>query len=80
MRVPDFVEVPLPMLVVQRAEPEGVPTKGAKSGRTRRMPLADRVLPSVRALGWESASHRAAGSTTCGTRRPAYGSLAESTR
>ncbi len=50
IRVRDFVEVPLPMLVVQRAEPEGVPTKGTKSGRTRRMPLADRVLPVVRSL------------------------------
>ena len=50
LRVRDFVEVPLPMLVVQRAEPEGVRTKGTKSGRTRRMPVADRVLPLVRAM------------------------------
>lgn len=50
MRVRDFVEVPLPMLVVQQAAPEGVRTKGTKSGRTRRMPLADRVLPLVRAM------------------------------
>lgn len=50
MRVRDFVEVPLPMLIVQRAAPEGVQTKGTKSGKTRRMPLADRVLPLVRAM------------------------------
>jgi len=36
MRVRDFVEVPLPILVVQRAEPEGVEIKSTKSGRTRR--------------------------------------------
>jgi integrase len=50
MRVRDFVEVPLPILVVQRAEPEGVEIKSTKSGRTRRVPIADRVLPLVRAM------------------------------
>jgi hypothetical protein len=40
----------MPMLIVQRAEPEGVATKGTKSGKTRRVPLADRVLPIVREL------------------------------
>ncbi|HEX8508155.1 MAG TPA: tyrosine-type recombinase/integrase [Propionibacteriaceae bacterium] len=49
-RVRDFVEVPLPMLVVQHAEPEGVERKGTKSNKTRRVPVADRVLPLVRAL------------------------------
>jgi integrase len=37
-------------LIVQRAEPEGVATKGTKSGKTRRVPVADRVLPIVREL------------------------------
>ena len=50
VRVRDFVEVPLPVLVVQRAEPEGVQVKGTKSGRSRRVPVADRVLPLVRSL------------------------------
>ena len=47
IRVRDFVELPMPMLIVQRAEPEGVATKGTKSGKTRRVPVADRVLPIV---------------------------------
>lgn len=50
IRVRDLVEVPMPVLVVQRAEPEGVKVKGAKSGRSRRVPVADRVLPIVRTL------------------------------
>jgi hypothetical protein len=33
MSVRDFVEVPLPILVVQRAEPEGVEIKSTKSGK-----------------------------------------------
>ena len=49
-RVRDFVEVPMPLLVVQRAEPEGVTTKVTKSGKSRRVPVADRVLSIVRAL------------------------------
>jgi len=50
MRVRDFVEVPLPILVVQRAEPEGVEIKSTKSGRTRRVPIADRILQLVRGM------------------------------
>lgn len=50
VRVRDFVEVPMPTLVVQRAEPEGVSTKSTKSGRSRRVPVADRVLPLVRSM------------------------------
>jgi integrase len=50
MSVRDFVEVPLPILVVQRTEPEGVEIKSTKSGKTRRVPIADRVLPLVRAM------------------------------
>jgi integrase len=50
VRVRDFIEVPLPVLVVQLAEPEGVRVKGTKSGRSRRVPVADRVLPLVRSL------------------------------
>ena len=40
----------MPILVVQRAEREGVEIKSTKSGRTRRVPVADRVLPLVRAM------------------------------
>lgn len=50
VRVRDFVEVPMPTLVIQRAEPEGVATKTTKSGRSRRVPVADRVLPLVRSM------------------------------
>ena len=48
IRVRNFIEVPLPMLVVDRAEPEGVTVKTTKSDRSRRVPIADRVLPLVR--------------------------------
>lgn len=50
VRVRDFIELPMPILVVQRAEPEGVTVKGTKSGKSRRVPVGDRVLPVVRAL------------------------------
>lgn len=50
IRVRDFVELPMPMRVVQVAEPEGVDVKAPKSGRARRVPVADRVLPLVRAM------------------------------
>jgi hypothetical protein len=36
IRVRDFVEVPMPVLVVQRAAPEGIRVKVTKSGRSRR--------------------------------------------
>lgn len=42
IRVRDFIELPMPLLVVQRAEPEGVAAKTTKSGRTRRVPVAGR--------------------------------------
>jgi integrase len=50
LRVRDFVEVPMPMLIVQRAEPEGLAARVTKSGKTRRVPVADRVLQIVREL------------------------------
>lgn len=49
VRVRDFVRVPLPVLLVSRAAPEGVEAKVTKSGRSRRVPVADRVLPLVQA-------------------------------
>ena len=49
VRVRDFVQVPMPVLLVSRAAPEGVEAKVTKSGKNRRVPVADRVLPLVRA-------------------------------
>jgi len=48
-RVRDFVQVPMPVLLVSRAAPEGVEAKVTKSGKSRRVPVADRILPLVRA-------------------------------
>lgn len=50
IRVRDFAEVPMPLLIVQRAEPEGSSVKGTKSGRSRRVPVADRILTMVREM------------------------------
>jgi integrase len=50
VRVRDFVRVPMPVLLVSRAAPEGVEAKVTKSGKSRRVPVADRVLPLVEAL------------------------------
>ena len=49
VRVRNFIEVPMPMLVVDRAEPEGVRIETTKSDRSRRVPIADRILPLIRA-------------------------------
>ncbi len=49
VRVRDFVRVPMPVLLVSRAAPEGVEAKLTKSGKNRRVPVADRVLPLVQA-------------------------------
>ena len=46
----------MPLLVVQRAEPEGVRVKVTKSGRSRRVPVADRILPIVQELAHERSS------------------------
>jgi integrase len=51
VRVRDFVRVPMPVLLVSRAAPEGVAAKVTKSGKSRRVPIADRVLPLVQACG-----------------------------
>ena len=50
IRVRDFVEVPLPVLVVQVAAPEGVAVRRRSHGKARRVPVADRVLPMVRRM------------------------------
>lgn len=50
LRVADFVEVPVPRLVVRRAQPEGIGTKRPKSNKSRHVPLVDAVLPLVREM------------------------------
>jgi integrase len=50
VRVGDVMAVPTPGLLVHRSAPEGVGTKATKGRRSRRVPLADRVLPLVRQL------------------------------
>lgn len=50
VRVGDFVEVPVPRLVIRRAQPEGIGSKKPKSGKTRHVPLVDAVLPLVRSM------------------------------
>lgn len=50
VRVGDVVEAPLPAIYVRRAAPEGGEAKRTKSGKTRLVPLADRILPIVREL------------------------------
>lgn len=50
VRVADFAEVPVPRLVIRRAQPEGIGTKRPKSGRTRHVPLVDAVLPLVKSM------------------------------
>ncbi|MCL1898934.1 MAG: site-specific integrase [Promicromonosporaceae bacterium] len=37
-----------PAVIVSRAQPEGAPMKGTKSGKTRRVPLPDHVIPWVK--------------------------------
>jgi integrase len=48
VRVSDVVEVPIPAIYVRRAAPEGGEAKRTKSGKSRMVPLADRILPVVR--------------------------------
>ncbi|MFX4287027.1 tyrosine-type recombinase/integrase [Janibacter sp. G349] len=47
MRVEDVMRVPTPGLLVRRSQPEGQPVKATKGRRSRRVPLANRVLPIV---------------------------------
>lgn len=50
VRVAHFARVPLPLLVVQEARPEGMETKTTKGRRARRVPIAGRILPLVEAF------------------------------
>jgi integrase len=49
-RVEDLLQVPTSGLLIRRAAPEGVGTKSTKGRRSRRVPLANRVLPLVLAM------------------------------
>ena len=44
------MQIPTPGLMIRRAAPEGVGTKSTKGRRSRRVPLANRVLPLVLAM------------------------------
>jgi integrase len=50
LTVADLMEIPTPGLIVRRSAPEGVGKKSTKGRRSRRVPLANRVLPIVHAL------------------------------
>lgn len=47
IEVRDLMRVPTPGLMVRRAAPEGVGTKATKGRSSRRVPLANRILPIV---------------------------------
>lgn len=48
VRVSDVQDLPTPALRIGRSQPEGYPVKTTKSGKGRRVPLADVVLPAIR--------------------------------
>lgn len=50
VRVADFIEKPVPRLMIRRAQPEGIGTKRPKSGKARHVPLVDAVLPLVKEM------------------------------
>ena len=50
LMVADVMQVPTPGLMVRRSAPEGVGTKSTKGRRSRRVPLANRVLPIIQRL------------------------------
>jgi integrase len=50
VRVEDLMQVPTPGLLIRRAAPEGIDVKSTKGRRSRRVPLANRVLPLVLAM------------------------------
>lgn len=66
LQVADFVEVPTPGLLVRRNQPEGIERKRPKGGRSRRVPLANRVLLIVRDLAHGKAAHELLLTTTRG--------------
>ncbi|WP_125773131.1 tyrosine-type recombinase/integrase [Antribacter gilvus] len=66
LQVADLMEVPTPGLLVRRSQSEGIDRKATKGGRSRRVPLADRVLPIVRELAEGKKPHDLLFTTTRG--------------
>jgi hypothetical protein len=66
LQVADFVEVPTPGVMVRRNQPEGIERKRPKGGRSRRVPLANRVLAIVRELAHDKAPHELLLTTSSG--------------
>ncbi len=66
--VEDLVEVPTPGLLVRRSAPEGVGTKATKGRRSRRVPLANRVLPIAHGLADDKAANDLLVTTAGGAR------------
>lgn len=56
LRVEDVVNVPTPGLMVRRSAPEGVGTKSTKGRRSRRVPVANRVLPIIDQMAQDKTS------------------------
>jgi integrase len=50
LTVADVMEIPTPGLLVRRSAPERVGTKATKGRRSRRVPLADTVLPIIQSF------------------------------
>ncbi|MCA0379262.1 MAG: site-specific integrase [Actinobacteria bacterium] len=48
MQVRGFTETPMPMLHVIRNQPEGSPVKAPKSGKSRKVPIPDYLVPTIR--------------------------------
>ncbi|MCW2751981.1 MAG: site-specific integrase [Aeromicrobium sp.] len=55
LRVGDLIEVPDALLRVQRSTSEGRETKATKSGRSRLVPVSDRIKPLLLAMAYEKA-------------------------
>lgn len=66
LQVADFVEVPTPGLMIRRNQPEGIQRKRPKGGRSRRVPLANRVLSIVQDLARGKAAHELLLTTSSG--------------
>lgn len=50
LRVSDFIEVPMPRLLIHRSAPETVEAKSTKSGKSRHVPLSDELLSLVQSF------------------------------
>lgn len=47
MQVRDFIESPMPMLHVIRNQPERASLKAPKSGKSRKLPIPDYLVPVI---------------------------------